>query len=90
MFEGQWLQGQIRGRQKRRQGRKKERGLVEKEKWSVPNLARYQQAMRRVRGEREAEELRAKEEESSQQVDFFWVGWVGGHWSGFPSSIGDL
>ena len=30
MFEGQWLQGQIRGRQKRRQVRKKERGLVEK------------------------------------------------------------
>ena len=90
MFEGQWLQGQIRGRQKRRQVRKKERGLVEKKKWSVPNLARYQQAMRRVRGEREAEEVRAKEEEGSQQVDFFWVGWVGGHWSGFPSSIGDL
>ena len=59
--------------------RKKERGLVEKKKWSVLNLARYQQAMRRVRGEREAEEVRAKEEEGSQQVDFF-VGWVGG-WS---------
>ena len=33
----------------------------------MPNLARYQQAMRRARGEREAEEVRAKEEEGSQR-----------------------
>lgn len=46
--------------------------------------------MRRARGEREAEEVRAKEEEGSQKVDFFGIGWVGGDWSGFPWSIGDL
>ena len=46
----------------------------------MPNLARYQRAMRRARGEREAEEVRAKEEKGSQQVDFFGIGWVDG-WS---------